>query len=75
MTLCPVSLAIGCQKCPIVKLCPLKSVLGNYKSRDNDRRNVLTYVDPYTAYKKTLPSQKDKKYTGLEKRGRDDRRD
>ena len=31
MTLCPLALAIGCDKCPIVKVCPLKTVLGNKK--------------------------------------------
>lgn len=31
MTLCPVALAVGCEKCPIVKVCPAKTVLGNYE--------------------------------------------
>jgi len=31
MTLCPVALAVGCKKCPAFKLCPLKSVIGDYK--------------------------------------------
>ena len=31
MTLCPVALAVGCVKCPIVKVCPAKTVLGNYQ--------------------------------------------
>lgn len=30
MTLCPVAVVAGCEKCPVVKLCPLKSVIGNY---------------------------------------------
>ncbi len=29
MTLCPIALAIGCQKCPIFKVCPVKSVIGD----------------------------------------------
>jgi len=29
MTLCPIALVAGCQKCPIVALCPLKSVIGD----------------------------------------------
>jgi N-succinyldiaminopimelate aminotransferase len=28
MTICPVAIAVGCQKCPVFKVCPLKSVLG-----------------------------------------------
>jgi len=31
MTLCPVALAIGCKKCPIVRICPVKTVIGDYK--------------------------------------------
>jgi len=29
MTLCPVALAVGCQKCPVFKICPVKNVIGN----------------------------------------------
>lgn len=29
MTLCPIALAAGCAKCPVFKVCPLKSVLGD----------------------------------------------
>jgi hypothetical protein len=31
MTLCPVALAIGCNKCPIVNFCPGKTIIGDYK--------------------------------------------
>jgi len=31
MTLCPIALAVGCQKCPAFKVCPLKSVIGDQK--------------------------------------------
>ncbi len=29
MTLCPVAIAVGCQKCPAFKICPLKGVIGD----------------------------------------------
>lgn len=29
-TLCPVALAVGCRKCPVFSVCPLKSVIGDY---------------------------------------------
>lgn len=29
MTICPIAIAVGCQKCPMFKVCPLKSVLGD----------------------------------------------
>ena len=31
MTLCPIALVAGCQKCPAVSVCPLKGVLGDFK--------------------------------------------
>ena len=31
MTLCPVALAIGCKKCPVFKVCPVKGIIGDYK--------------------------------------------
>ena len=31
MTLCPVALAVHCVNCPIVKVCPAKAVLGDYR--------------------------------------------
>jgi hypothetical protein len=31
MTLCPVALAVGCIKCPVVKMCPGKGIIGDYK--------------------------------------------
>ena len=29
MTLCPIALAVGCQKCPALSVCPLKTVIGD----------------------------------------------
>ncbi len=29
MTLCPIALAVGCEKCPALSICPLKTVFGN----------------------------------------------
>ena len=34
MTLCPIALAVGCQKCPAFSVCPLKSVIGDQKKGD-----------------------------------------
>jgi hypothetical protein len=34
MTLCPVAIAAGCRKCPIVDVCPLKGVIGDYKKAE-----------------------------------------
>jgi hypothetical protein len=34
MTICPVAMAVGCKKCPVFGLCPLKGVIGDYKKED-----------------------------------------
>lgn len=35
MTLCPVAIAVSCKNCPVVSLCPLKGVIGDYKPDTN----------------------------------------
>jgi hypothetical protein len=32
MVLCPVALAVGCRKCPIFSVCPVKGIIGDYKA-------------------------------------------
>ena len=34
MTLCPIAIVAGCQKCPALKICPLKGVLGDYQKTE-----------------------------------------
>jgi hypothetical protein len=34
MTVCPVALAVGCRKCPIFSVCPVKGVIGDYKPEE-----------------------------------------
>ncbi len=31
MTLCPIALAVGCKKCPVFSICPVKTTLGDQK--------------------------------------------
>lgn len=31
MTLCPVALAVTCQKCVLFSICPAKGIIGDYK--------------------------------------------
>lgn len=30
MTICPIALAVHCKGCPLVKICPAKSLLGDF---------------------------------------------
>jgi hypothetical protein len=36
MQLCPISYAIGCAKCPIVKACPVKNLIGDAKKPEEE---------------------------------------
>jgi hypothetical protein len=36
MTLCPIAIVAGCQKCPAFSLCPLKTVIGDMPPKPND---------------------------------------
>lgn len=31
MVICPVAIAVGCKKCPVFKICPATSILGDQK--------------------------------------------
>ena len=31
MTVCPIAIAVGCRKCPVFAVCPLKTVIGDYR--------------------------------------------
>ncbi len=35
MTLCPIAIVSGCEKCPAFKICLLKTVIGDYKPQEN----------------------------------------
>ena len=35
MTLCPIAIAVGCKKCPIFAVCPVKGIIGDYKKEDD----------------------------------------
>ncbi len=39
MAICPVANSVGCEKCGIVKVCLLRSVLGNYGSDQPDQNS------------------------------------
>ena len=34
MKICPVAIAVGCAKCPVFKVCPVKGVIGDYVAPD-----------------------------------------
>ena len=34
MTLCPIALAVGCKRCSVFAICPVKGVIGDYRKQD-----------------------------------------
>ena len=34
MTICPIAIAVGCEKCPAFSFCPLTTVLGDQQEED-----------------------------------------
>ena len=34
MTICPIAIAVGCEKCPAFSFCPLTTVLGDQEEKD-----------------------------------------
>jgi hypothetical protein len=39
MTICPIALVAGCQKCPAFSVCPVKGVIGDYRKPEEMRPN------------------------------------
>jgi hypothetical protein len=46
MKLCPVAIAITCAKCPIVKACPLKTVIGDFVEPPPPKPNATKAKKP-----------------------------
>lgn len=38
MTICPVAITVGCRRCPLLKVCPAKGVIGDYKKDEADKQ-------------------------------------
>jgi hypothetical protein len=53
MTRCPIAIAVGCRKCPIFKLCPVKGVIGDMRDSSEDAPEK-----PKAAAKKTRAAKK-----------------
>ncbi len=42
MTLCPIAIVAGCEKCPAFKICPLKGVIGSPPKAEPPRTGSRT---------------------------------
>lgn len=41
MTTCPIAIAVGCKKCALFKVCPLKTVIGDYKPEEDAKAEEM----------------------------------
>ena len=39
MVICPIAVAVGCKRCPAFAVCPLKTVIGDYRPDEHVARN------------------------------------
>jgi len=53
MTICPIALAVGCEKCPAFKFCPLTTVLGDQQEEDEIEWSAGSTNTPNTPEKNT----------------------
>jgi hypothetical protein len=51
MTLCPIAIAVGCRKCPIFGVCPVKGIIGDYKP-DEDAKSTTAQEPKKSGAKK-----------------------
>ena len=42
MTDCPIALAVGCKKCAVFSVCPVKGVIGDYKPEEKPEAKSTT---------------------------------
>ena len=57
MTVCPIAIAVGCKKCPIFKICPVKGTLGDYKPEAAVASESASRPAKKTATKKAAASK------------------
>lgn len=36
MTICPIAIVAGCARCPVVKVCPVKTIIGDAKPPESE---------------------------------------
>lgn len=51
MTICPIAVVAGCQKCPAFKICPLKTLIGDAPKAKEE--NLASVKKPVAARKKS----------------------
>jgi len=58
MTVCPIALAVGCRKCPIFAVCPVKSLIGDYRKEDDAPAKMAAAARPKAGSKRKAKSRR-----------------
>jgi hypothetical protein len=58
MTICPIALAVGCRKCPIFAVCPVKGVIGDYRKEDDAPAKGASAARPKSGSKRKAKSRR-----------------
>lgn len=59
MTICPIAIAVGCKKCPIFKICPVKSLIGDVPKASAAKPAARSTAKPAAkAATKSAPARK-----------------
>ncbi|WP_210546280.1 hypothetical protein [Rhodoferax sp. PAMC 29310] len=58
MTICPIAIAVGCQKCPVFKICPVKSLIGDAPKAAEPKAQVKPAAKKPAAPRKTVKKAK-----------------
>ena len=54
MTICPIALVVGCEKCPAFSFCPLTTILGDQQEEEN------TIDSAKKVWEESFPPEKNK---------------
>ncbi len=46
MTICPVAIAVGCKKCPVFTICPVKTLIGDHTPGKSVKSKKATEKKP-----------------------------
>ena len=59
MTICPIALVSGCEKCPAFSFCPLTTVLGDQEEKDENNPSNKVWEENFPTVDKHLDKMDD----------------
>ena len=63
MTICPIALAVGCEKCPAFRPCPLTYVLGDQQDKDEIDSSNKVWEETFPTAEEEVVLEKKKPLT------------